>query len=490
MKPNSLLISIIALFLMYGTACQPESKGEENGAENPKIPTLNSISPTTTLATTVNLLLTVIGSNFTSGSKIFFNGIEKQTIYVSSSELRCTLSSEDTTVGNTSYPLNSTSNSRVVSVFVRNPQSQGNTGPNDSNTLEFTILDNKTFTIPQRISNTDQAGSSDLVLDSSDNIYVRWCSDNGSHLIMSNDTGNSWNVISLNTRVFGESKMVIGLDDHFHIVWINDGVYYSRSTDRGSHWRRPIQLYENGENFYLPHIAAGFAGVVVISWREQTISEKDYRIYTSYSTDFGETWSTPSIFVYGRIHQLHFDRIQHFYFVYDRLTITNRWQVLFIRSLDGINWTGEKVFDGHHAPNIVSDIYGNLSLIYHGAIGITEFSRSTDHGDTWTTPVDIAANPGGFSNYPELSVHIDGSLNVTCMGATENPGVNTDANIFHTQSINNGANWTVPINVSNLPGNYQHPGPKVAVDRQGIVYIIWVLEEEPGKTSVYFTRST
>jgi hypothetical protein len=311
---------------------------------------------------------------------------------------------------------------------------------------------------------------------------------------MSNESGNSWNDISINTRVFGwSSKMVIDPDDHFHIVWINNGeVYYSRSTDRGSHWRRPTQLYENGENFHHIHIAAGFAGAVVISWREEysTISEADNRIYTSYSTDFGETWSTPTIFADGRHHQLHFDRIQNFYFVWDRITNTTGWQVLFSRSQDGINWTDEKVVDEHHDPNIVSDINGNLSLIYHGGSGGLAFCRSTDRGDTWTTPVDIPANPEGVHHYPELAVHIDGSLNVTWMGAAANPDVNTDANIFYTQSINNGANWTVPINVSNLPGNYQYPGPKVTVDRQGMVYIIWVLEEEPGKRSVYFARST
>jgi hypothetical protein len=66
------------------------------------VPVLTSISPTSTTAGGTNFTLTVNGSGFVASSTVYWNGSQRTTIYVNSSQLTATILSSDIAVGATS----------------------------------------------------------------------------------------------------------------------------------------------------------------------------------------------------------------------------------------------------------------------------------------------------------------------------------------------------------------------------------------------------
>ncbi|HXE74721.1 MAG TPA: IPT/TIG domain-containing protein [Candidatus Xenobia bacterium] len=68
---------------------------------NPPAPTLTSISPTSAQAGGPPFILTASGSNFTSASKVHWNGTERTTTFVSETQLTATIPASDIAVGGT-----------------------------------------------------------------------------------------------------------------------------------------------------------------------------------------------------------------------------------------------------------------------------------------------------------------------------------------------------------------------------------------------------
>lgn len=95
----------------------------------PTIPTITSLSPTRTTAGGAAFTLTVFGSNFASGSFVRWNGSDRQTTFVSSSQLTAQISASDIVATGTP----------AVTVF--NPGSSGGT----SNALSLGITQEQVY---------------------------------------------------------------------------------------------------------------------------------------------------------------------------------------------------------------------------------------------------------------------------------------------------------------------------------------------------------
>ena len=91
-------------------------------SDNP-IPTLTSTTPTSKVSHMPAFTLTATGTDFVDGAKIVFNGIEKPSEFISSTELSCQIEAENIQA------------SSDVPVLVRNPTPGGG----DSNSLNFTL---------------------------------------------------------------------------------------------------------------------------------------------------------------------------------------------------------------------------------------------------------------------------------------------------------------------------------------------------------------
>ncbi len=475
-KSKALFILLVILLLGNWGGCKREDV-------TASLPALISLAPALTAAGTVNLLLTVTGSNFSTDSEIFFNGSAMTTNYIKDTEIRCLLSAADT-------KLNSTAGQVTVSVFVRDSQ----TG--DSNTLDFTVLKGCIFRNPVKISASESADNPDLAINSIDDIFVRWNSLFGSSFRISQNNGNSWNEIFFYDQVNGGSKMISDHNDNLNIVWFNqqNEMFFSRSTDQGNSWRTPVKIAESTGDFYMLDIAVGHSGVIVVTCIKlgKNDDESDDEIYMSHSADFGKSWHNLEKFSDGRIHHVHYGKDRNFYLVWDYLKDnTTGWRICFSKSFDnGTTWSDKTKLEDGHDPNMVSHNNGSLYLLHQGGSTGLTFLRSQDQGETWVKGLEIPVNPEyGIAHHPEISIDVDAGLHIAWMGKSDIIDSSRDANIYYSRSINQGANWTDPINISNQTGCFYYPGPKVAADAAGNVYLIWINGEDELEGSVYFARN-
>src|SRR5690242_7908193 len=134
-------------------------------------------------------------------------------------------------------------------------------------------------------------------------------------------------------------------------------------------------------------------------------------------------------------------------------------------------------------PQIALDASGNIDVIWNdNSPGYTAvfFSRSTDGGHTFSTPTNISAPSGGFLNQLRPGIAVDASGNIS-VGWLQNGG-----NIVFTHSSDGGANFSAPVSL----GTGAAVSPSVVVDSAGSVNVLWeaaVSGHNP--FDVFYTRS-
>jgi hypothetical protein len=133
------------------TVFNPAPGGGESGAAtftiNNPAPTISSISPATTVAGSGNFTLTITGTNFVNGAVVRWNGSDRTTTFVSSTQLTAAIPASDVATAGT------------ANVTVFNPAPGGGT----SNTATFTIT-NPLPTISSISPATAVAGSGGFTL--------------------------------------------------------------------------------------------------------------------------------------------------------------------------------------------------------------------------------------------------------------------------------------------------------------------------------------
>ena len=102
------------------------------------------------------------------------------------------------------------------------------------------------------------------------------------------------------------------------------------------------------------------------------------------------------------------------------------------------------------------------------------FARSTDNGQTFSTPIDISQNPGSD---PRIAAE-GNNVYAVWQGST--------SDIFFAVSSNGGQIFDTPKNLSNNTGGSFNP--EIAISGTN-VYVIWE-DDTPGNQDILFARST
>ena len=481
------LVFILALF---------NCKIENNDEDNP-VPTLTSFGPASKVAHMPTFTLAVYGSNFVAGSRIVFNGFEKATTYVNDTELNCQITPDDT-LSNSPRIENddqvSSKKDSLVGVFVRNPSPGGG----DSSPLNFTIYSNHSFYTSQNISNSlGDSNDPDIVLDSTGNINVAWSDDSTGvyeiYFSRSSDNGATWSLpvnISWTAALSWKPAIAVNSVDDLFVVWadfaLDERIFFSRSTDYGATWSPPVNLSGAaiGTN---PAIAVDGSGNINVAWNYYTSSLND--IYFSRSTDNGVNW-TPPVNVswttgWSWTPAIAADTSGNLFVVWWDLTVNE--EIYFSRSTDsGASWSfplnlsNTPIGESTH-PDIAVDISGNINVIWDDEFPdpdeLVYFSRSTDGGATWTSPADISGNaPFDYGSV----IAVDTAVNINAVWRSWTTG---KPELFFSRSIDDGANWSFPVNVSNITPHCENQA--VAVDSAGNIYIVW----EGADGEIYFNNS-
>jgi len=209
-----------------------------------------------------------------------------------------------------------------------------------------------------------------------------------------------------------------------HLVWDSNGVFYSRApvARAGSAWAwsQPIRLSEAQAT--TPQIIVDDAGRLHVVYVDMFVSP--YVRYTA-SEDGGENWTRPTAV----------SAPQNGAYALNARLLVDRQRILHVVWSESIE------------PFPPSGVY---------------YARSTDLGQTWTAPFELAA--GGYS-WGSIGMDGEGMLHVFWTGTADWVGK------YHTWSPDGGQNWQP---VERLwPGTGGMLGfADMAVDGAGIMHLV------------------
>ncbi|MFC2156051.1 sialidase family protein, partial [Acidobacteriota bacterium] len=496
------MICLSALIIFTLFYCDPSGNGETDPPPDNPVPTLTS--PQSKVAHMPSFTLTATGTNFIASSKIVFDGVEIPTTYVSATEVTCQVEPDDIVViatnpangANLSGPLNAN-----VPVLIRNPAPGGG----DSNSKNFTIRDKHNFSAPILISGTlKDSLYPDIAVDSNGNVNVAWfdwpyLGNCDIYYRRSTDFGATWDTIVNISNSTNDSKAPsIAVDDtgNINVAWYDDyssyvhEIKFKRSTDSGATWGSTVTVSNYTGYARRPDIALDSSGNLNLVWTGG--NPGDYEIYFSRSTDNGATWSSfvnisnssglsqsPVIAVdsSGNLNTAWYDNSP------------GNYEIYFSRSTDnGTTWSTpvnvSNTTATSYAPAIVVDTNGNLCIAWYDKKTNTwqvYFSRSTNNGTTWSTMQNVS-NASVACSHPGIAV--DSAVNIN-MVWSKNTWYNEP--IIFGRSIDNGANWSTPLDITNNPMSTMNP--EISLDSNGNIYVVWDDDGGPDNKFIYFTGS-
>jgi Neuraminidase (sialidase) len=265
----------------------------------------------------------------------------------------------------------------------------------------------------------------------------------------------------------------------------NDDIFLSKSTDGGFTWSTQLNVSNDAGRSEDPAIAID-SGTLYLVWDDDEFG--NYEVLYSNSTDGGVTWSaavnvsntdgssySPTIAIdAGTIHAAWYD------------DTSGNWEIFYSKSTDGgATWSPAVNVSNNLGwsdnPAIVADS-GAAYLTWHDdTSGNNEifYSKSTDGGVTWSTPLNVSNNTG--SSYSPTVVIDAGTIRLAWADST--PG---NWEIFYSESTDGGATWSTLVNVSNNAGLSFRP--RIAIEG-GTIHLAW-LDYAPGNGDIFYSNST
>ena len=307
------------------------------------------------------------------------------------------------------------------------------------------------FSVPKNISsNSDYSFTPQVAIDSAGNIYAVW----------EDDTNTNSNIL------------------------------FSRSTDGGSTFSTPKSLSNTPGFSFSPRIVVDGSGGINVVWEDKESTTLD--IFFSRSIDGGATFSAPRNLTNGSpgsgSPMVAADAASNIYVVWEN--DSGVLGVFLSRSGDGgATFTAPMTLStntgGSVSPQIALDVSGNVNVVWEddsGASSDISFSRSSDHGATFSTPKSLSLNVGN-SNSAQLAVDLNGNIDV--IWENDSPG---NFDVFFSRSTDGGLNFSAPKNLSNSPGISRTA--QIALDPGGNISIVWA-DNAPQSSSpdIFFSRS-
>lgn len=324
--------------------------------------------------------------------------------------------------------------------------------------------------------------------------------------------GTSWNKAALprswNGTTFGigfDPSVDVDKNGNFYFAYgvAPLGSYYPnaivmvKSTD-GVNWSKttPVTFNKNkyfDDKYYLAidHGNSAFANRIYVAWDRNVANNQI--LYVAYSSNGGATWSAPVKVNDGTTS---FERVIGAYPAVDHSTgvVYVSWhdyakdKIFVDKSTNGgVTWGKDVVAAATHtgfgvdigcvggrsqgpAHHLKVGPSGTLYLVYADAVTGRGFdilfTKSTDSGAHWSTPVTLNDDSGAADQFhPTLSVESNGAggdkVTVTFYDRRDDP-TNCYARVYATQSTDSGVTWS-PNQVetsasSDFDGNPNGPG--------------------------------
>ena len=140
-------------------------------------------------------------------------------------------------------------------------------------------------------------------------------------------------------------------------------------------------------------------------------------------------------------------------------------------------------------PALVIDTAGTLHGLWaddNASASTIYYSRSTDHGGTWSAAVSLldAGLSSSLQAYnPGLALDRQGNLHaVWCDTRNGNP------DLFYSHLISGTLTWSPNVRVDDDTSGAIQARPAIAVDQTGLLHVTWA-DERAGNANIFYSRS-
>jgi hypothetical protein len=291
------------------------------------------------------------------------------------------------------------------------------------------------------------------------------------------------------------SDIWYGPMQNFYVVWGDNGqIKFKRSTDGGITWspNKTISATENTCGWPVV-VADQYYQTIVVFYH--TLISGNYHLIYQRSTDGGSTWSPMQALSTGNAitPQLAFDGVS-MYVVWEE-RIGSNYEILFCRSDDlGSTWwvTPKNISNTPTSSRWVQLKSSGLNLYCTWIEGTTYplsdiyFTKSTDGGYSWTTPVNITNDAR-----PQNRVYMHVDQDKIYLACDDIPGAFNYDEIYLIKSLDGGHTWSDAVNITNNPGHSNTPCLVTAFDQ---IYFTWADNSHTAPSfnnmDIFFKRST
>jgi hypothetical protein len=286
--------------------------------------------------------------------------------------------------------------------------------------------------------------------------------DNGAVFVRrSTNSGATWKA-PLRLAASGWNPAIAGRGTNVDVVWekwtsTNPVIRYARSTNSGGTFRASVRLSPKAAFAYYPSVARGPNGRVAVAWLEPTSSGSRLRIRVS--TDGGASFAKAKTLATSENLSEQAVAVGKGA-IYAAYTDDTGLRVR--RSTNsGSTWSSARLIatdaTGDFGPPSITAA-GGAAYVAYTAFAEPDvwvrYSRTTDKGATWTSPVNLSPRNGPVSGVPTIS--LQGGVARVAFASCLDQECNTWA-VFYRQS-SNGTSWTAAEMVS-VPTITPRAGP-------------------------------
>jgi hypothetical protein len=315
-------------------------------------------------------------------------------------------------------------------------------------------------------------------------------------------SGYNWipNGVDVSYGIPDSTNARVGVDpSDVYVVWqgqLQPGhtqVFFSASHDNGSTFSTPEDLSNDQGIAQNPQVATRNGNVYVI-WQDS--SNGLVQLFFTASRDRGNTWSTPQAITgsTGSVDSSTMISVGSSVFIAWSDNSQGHDQVFFLASQDNGTTFASKVSISADAgtatsPRIASQL-GYVFIVWEdnsaGHYQILERSSAND-GLSFGTATVLSAGSTGDAINPSINGHITPkSSNIYAVWQDDSSG---HYQIVFTSSHNDGASWSLPVNLSNDAGSATNPSMTSHGNGIGLdVFVVWQ-DASSGKSQIMATAS-
>lgn len=124
-----------------------------------------------------------------------------------------------------------------------------------------------------------------------------------------------------------------------------------------------------------------------------------------------------------------------------------------------------------HSPRMAADPEGNLHVVFQGDerndVADIFHTQSNDNGVTWSAPEDVSRG-ADLATHPDIAIEPSGAIDCVWSVKTSRSAF---SEVYFSRSSDGGKNWTNPVDVSNSVAISVEPA--LAVGKGNSVYVVW-----------------